>query len=104
MSVQDLLGGGCASTPRPVPLKPRPHDDRNKARKEHRSRDQAAQLSAHREMTRPSPFSVRGRRALMMMRDEREIAIVRRQLDRLGMTITACDPAEPVAPDESADV
>jgi len=45
-------------------------------------------------MTRPSPFSVRGRRALMMMRDEREISIVRRQLNRLGMTITEHDPAE----------
>jgi AmiR/NasT family two-component response regulator len=44
-------------------------------------------------MTRQSPFSVRGRRALMVMRDEREIAIVRRQLDRLGMTIAECDPA-----------
>ena len=37
-------------------------------------------------MTKPSPFSVRGRRALMVMRDEREISIVRRQLNRLGMT------------------
>jgi AmiR/NasT family two-component response regulator len=44
-------------------------------------------------MTRQSPFSVRGRRALMVMRDEREIAIVRRQLDRLGMTIAEFDPA-----------
>ena len=39
-------------------------------------------------MTRPSPFSVRGRRALMVMRDDREITIVRRQLNRLGMTIS----------------
>src|SRR5579863_7299048 len=46
-------------------------------------------------MTRPSPFSVRGRRALMVMRDEREISIVRRQLNRLGMTISEHDPAEP---------
>jgi len=45
-------------------------------------------------MTKPSPFSVRGRRALMVMRDEREIAIVRRQLNRLGMTISEHDPAE----------
>jgi len=44
-------------------------------------------------MTRPSPFSVRGRRALMIMRDEREIAMLRRQFDRLGMTVTAHDPA-----------
>jgi AmiR/NasT family two-component response regulator len=54
-------------------------------------------------MTRPSPFSVRGRRALMVMRDEREISIVRRQFNRLGMTITEHDPAE-AAPDEAADV
>ncbi len=54
-------------------------------------------------MTRPSPFSVRGRRALMVMRDEREIAIMRRQLHRLGMTISEHDPAE-VPPDETVDV
>jgi AmiR/NasT family two-component response regulator len=54
-------------------------------------------------MTRPSPFSVRGRRALIVMRDEREISIVRRQLGRLGMTITEHDPAE-APPDEKADV
>src|SRR5258708_17985291 len=54
-------------------------------------------------MTRPSPFSVRGRRALMVMRDEREIAIMRRQLNRLGMTILEHDPAE-VPPDETVDV
>src|ERR1700737_536257 len=54
-------------------------------------------------MTRPSPFSVRGRRALMVMRDEREISIVRRQLNRLGMTISEHDPAE-APPDEAVDV
>ena len=54
-------------------------------------------------MTRPSPFSVRGRRALMVMRDEREISIMRRQLNRLGMTITEYDPAES-PPDEAVDV
>src|SRR6476469_751334 len=54
-------------------------------------------------MTRPSPFSVRGRRALMVMRDEREISIVRRQLSRLGMTISERDPAEP-PPNQSVDV
>ena len=54
-------------------------------------------------MTRPSPFSIRGRRALMVMRDEREISIVRRQLSRLGMTIAEHDPAE-APPDENADV
>jgi AmiR/NasT family two-component response regulator len=54
-------------------------------------------------MNRPSPFSVRGRRALMVIRDEREIAIVRRQLDRLGMTITDYDP-DRTAPAEAVDV
>jgi len=55
-------------------------------------------------MTRPSPFSVRGRRALMVMRDEREISIVRRQLGRLGMTISEHDPAEPPLPNQTVDV
>ncbi len=55
-------------------------------------------------MTRPSPFSVRGRRALMVMRDEREISMVRRQLNRLGMTIAECDPAEAPLPHETFDV
>ena len=55
-------------------------------------------------MTRPSPFSVRGRRALMVMRDEREISIVRRQLSRLGMTISEHDPATPPPPDQTVDV
>ena len=55
-------------------------------------------------MTRPSPFSVRGRRALMVMRDEREISIVRRQLSRLGMAISEHDPATPPPPDQTVDV
>src|SRR4029077_15787015 len=55
-------------------------------------------------MNRPSPVSVRGRRALMVMRDEREISIVRRQLSRLGMTISEHDPAEPPPPNQAADV
>ena len=55
-------------------------------------------------MTRPSPFSVRGRRALMVMRDERDISIVRRQLNRLGMTILEHDPAEPPPADQTVDV
>jgi AmiR/NasT family two-component response regulator len=54
-------------------------------------------------MTKPSPFSVRGRRALMVMRDEREISIVRRQLNRLGMTISEHDPAD-APPGETFDV
>lgn len=55
-------------------------------------------------MTRLSPFSVRGRRALMAMRDEREISIVRRQLNRLGMTVAEHDPAELPDPDKPVDV
>ena len=55
-------------------------------------------------MTRLSPFSVRGRRALMVMRDEREISIVRRQLSRLGMTISEHDPAAPPPPNQAVDV
>lgn len=55
-------------------------------------------------MTRPSPFSVRGRRALALIRDERELSVVRRQLDRLGMTITECDPDETKPSNDVVDV
>ncbi len=55
-------------------------------------------------MTRSSPFSVRGRRALLVIRDEREISIVRRQLSRLGMTIAEHDPAEAPPPGETVDI
>jgi AmiR/NasT family two-component response regulator len=40
----------------------------------------------------------------MVMRDEREISILRRQLDRLGMTIAEHDPAEALPPDHTVDV
>src|SRR5207237_503553 len=55
-------------------------------------------------MTRPSPFSVRGRRALMVMRDEREMSMLRRQLGRLGMVVAQRDPAEALPPDETVEV
>src|SRR6202043_772021 len=55
-------------------------------------------------MTKPSPFSVRGRHALMAMRDEREIAMLRRQLNRLGMTTTQYDPTGLPPRDVSVDV
>jgi AmiR/NasT family two-component response regulator len=55
-------------------------------------------------MNKSSPFSVRGRSALMVMRDEREIAIVRRQLNRLGMTVSEHDPAEAPPPVGAVDV
>jgi AmiR/NasT family two-component response regulator len=38
------------------------------------------------------------------MRDEREISIVRRQLNRLGMTVTETDPDQPVDPKLAVDV
>ena len=55
-------------------------------------------------MTRPSPFSVRGRRVLMAMKDDRDISIVRRQLNRLGMAVTEHDPAEVPPAAETIDV
>jgi len=55
-------------------------------------------------MTRQSPFSVRGRHALIIMRDEREITIMRRQLHRLGMSVTETDPEQPIDPKPLTDV
>jgi AmiR/NasT family two-component response regulator len=55
-------------------------------------------------MTRQSPFSVRGRNALVIMRDEREISIVRRQLNRLGMSVAEADPEQGLDSKVSADV
>lgn len=55
-------------------------------------------------MTRPSPFALRGRRALMVMKDEREIAIVRRQLDRLGMSVVETDPVQLQVQQDDVDV
>jgi AmiR/NasT family two-component response regulator len=40
----------------------------------------------------------------MIMKDEREIAIVRRQLDRLGMSVVETDPAELQLPQDGIDV
>jgi AmiR/NasT family two-component response regulator len=55
-------------------------------------------------MTRPSPFSVRGRHALLIIKDERDIAIVRRQFGRLGMSVSETDPEQLAAPETSVDV
>jgi len=55
-------------------------------------------------MTKQSPFSVRGRHALIIMRDEREITIMRRQLHRLGMSVTETDPEQPIDPKPLTDV
>jgi AmiR/NasT family two-component response regulator len=55
-------------------------------------------------MTRSSPFTVRGRHALLIIKDERDLSIVRRQLGRLGMSVTETDPERLSAPDLAADV
>jgi AmiR/NasT family two-component response regulator len=55
-------------------------------------------------MTRPSPFSVRSRHALLIIKDERDIAIVRRQLGRLGMSVSEADPEQLTAPETPVDV
>jgi AmiR/NasT family two-component response regulator len=55
-------------------------------------------------MTKPSPFAVRGRRALLVMKDERDIAIVRRQFDRLGMSFVETEPDRLRSPQDGADV
>jgi len=40
----------------------------------------------------------------MIMKDEREIAIVRRQLDRLGMSVVETDPSQLLLPRDDFDV
>jgi len=55
-------------------------------------------------MTRSSPFSVRGRHALLIIKDERDLAIVRRQLGRLGMSVSETDPEQLAAPATPIDV
>jgi AmiR/NasT family two-component response regulator len=55
-------------------------------------------------MTKPSAFTVRGRRALLVMKDERDIAIVRRQLDRLGMSFIETEPDRLRSPQDGVDV
>jgi len=54
-------------------------------------------------MSRPSSFSLRGRKALVAIKDERDATIVRRQFERLGIAGVAWTPGEPVgfAPDLS---
>jgi AmiR/NasT family two-component response regulator len=48
-------------------------------------------------MSRPSSFSLRGRRALVAVKDDRDATIVRRQFERLGIEGIPWTPAEPVA-------
>jgi len=45
-------------------------------------------------MTLSSPFLLRGRGALAIVRDERDLSVLERQLDRLGMTVASRDPDE----------
>ena len=42
-------------------------------------------------MSRPSSFSLRGRKALVAIKDERDATIVRRQFERLGIDIVTWD-------------
>lgn len=53
-------------------------------------------------MSKPSSFSLRGRKALLAIKDERDASIVRRQFDRLGIEIAGWTPEE--APEGAADI
>jgi two-component system, response regulator PdtaR len=52
-------------------------------------------------MSKPSSFSLRGRKALVAIKDERDASIVRRQFERLGIDSIAWVPGEAIdfAPD-----
>ncbi|WP_375166839.1 ANTAR domain-containing response regulator [Bradyrhizobium sp. CCGB20] len=52
-------------------------------------------------MSKPSSFSLRGRKALVAIKDERDASIVRRQFERLGIDSVAWDPTGAIdfAPD-----
>jgi len=43
-------------------------------------------------MNKPSSFSLRGRKALVAIKDERDLSIVRRQFERLGIDIFTWEP------------
>ncbi|MES5487273.1 ANTAR domain-containing protein [Bradyrhizobium sp. INPA03-11B] len=43
-------------------------------------------------MSKPSSFSLRGRKALVAIKDERDATIVRRQFERLGIDIVTWEP------------
>ena len=47
-------------------------------------------------MSKPSSFSLRGRRALVAIKDERDLSIVRRQFERLGIEIFTWGPGGPL--------
>ena len=52
-------------------------------------------------MSKPSSFSLRGRKAIVAIKDERDATIVRRQFERLGVDSIAWEPTEAIdfAPD-----
>jgi AmiR/NasT family two-component response regulator len=47
-------------------------------------------------MSKPSSFSLRGRKALVAIKDERDASIVKRQFERLGIDIVAWEPGAAV--------
>jgi len=53
-------------------------------------------------MSKPSSFSLRGRKALVAIKDERDASIVRRQFDRLGIDTLPWEPGGTI--DGGADV
>ncbi|RJF74774.1 ANTAR domain-containing response regulator [Rhodopseudomonas palustris] len=53
-------------------------------------------------MSKPSSFSLRGRKALLAIKDERDASVVRRQFERLGIEIASWIPGE--APACAADL
>ncbi|MET0674445.1 MAG: ANTAR domain-containing protein [Bradyrhizobium sp.] len=50
-------------------------------------------------MSKPSSFSIRGRRALLAIKDDRDLSIVRRQFERLGVEMFSWDPGSAPACD-----
>ena len=46
-------------------------------------------------MNKPSSFSLRGRKALVAIKDERDLSIVKRQFERLGIDIFTWEPGGP---------
>jgi AmiR/NasT family two-component response regulator len=48
-------------------------------------------------MSKPSSFSLRGRKALVAVKDERDLSIVRRQFERLGIDVLTWEQGSSVA-------
>ena len=100
LPVRDILGSRYSRTSRSIPLQSRSGVDRSQVRNCRCSHEANEPFACH-QMSKPSPFSVRGRRALMVMKDEREISTVRRQLDRLGMSVIETDPDQALSPQDA---